>query len=245
MANYPTSLDSLANPTSAQYTDDPGFELDLVVGALNDIAEALENKVGIGATTPDATQKTVKATAAGTSAWGYYGLVNLGEVSASGSSAVMEIASIPAGFRHLQLYVIGKSTSGGVGGVAGQLTFESSPTAGTYNYQQLSVNNTSVSAAQNVGTSDYIDVGLFPTDGAHSSLFGSAWVTIMEYANTGLYKNTVSLNAGHNEIASGGLHQRNASGLWESTAAISRVRVTASTGNWKSGSKMSLFGVPV
>ena len=36
----------------------------------------------------------------------------------------------------------------------------------------------------------------------------------------------------------------NVSGLWESTSAISRIRATASTGNWKSGSKMLVFGAP-
>lgn len=243
MVNFPSSLDSLANPTSTTYTDDSGFELDVVISNLNDIVEALEAKLGIGATTPDAQYKTLGATAAGTSAWGYYGMRLLGSVSASGSSSVMEVSSISAAFSNLFVLVWGKSTTAGTVGASCRMTFETSPTAGAYNHQMLLVNNTTVSALENVGTNDWIDVGLFPTDGAHASLFGSSWVTIKDYAGA-VYKNVFSLNCGHNDIASGGFHQRNVSGLWESTSAISRIRATASTGNWKSGSKMLVFGAP-
>lgn len=243
MVNYPSSLDSLANPTSTTDCDDAGFELDVVISNLNDIAEALEAKLGIGATTPNAQYKTLGATAAGTSAWGYYGVRLLGTVSASGSSSVMEIASISGSFSQLLVMIWGKSTTAGTGGAACRMTFETSPTAGAYNHQMLLVNNTSVTAIQNVGTNDWIDAGLFPSDGAHASLFGSSWVTIMDYAGSA-YKNVFSLNCGQNDISSGGLHMRNVSGLYESTSAIDRIRVTASTGNWKSGSKMCVYGVP-
>jgi hypothetical protein len=50
--NYPASLDSLPDPTSATYEDDDGFELDLLLQKHNAILEALEGKVGVGSTTP-------------------------------------------------------------------------------------------------------------------------------------------------------------------------------------------------
>ena len=68
MANFPGSLDSLANPTSATYTDDAGFELDVVISTLNDIAEAVEAKVGIGSSTP-AANTVLTGTGAGSSSW--------------------------------------------------------------------------------------------------------------------------------------------------------------------------------
>lgn len=49
MVNYPTSLDALANPTSATFMDDTGFQGDVVISTLNDIAEQLEVKLGVGA----------------------------------------------------------------------------------------------------------------------------------------------------------------------------------------------------
>jgi hypothetical protein len=54
--NYPTSLDSLPDPTTAQFEDDDGFEIDLLLQKLNAIAEALEAKLGIGSSTAAAAQ---------------------------------------------------------------------------------------------------------------------------------------------------------------------------------------------
>lgn len=45
--NFPTSLDTLPDPTSTTYTDDDGFELDLLLKKLNAIVELLEAKAGI------------------------------------------------------------------------------------------------------------------------------------------------------------------------------------------------------
>lgn len=68
MPSFPTALDSLANPSAAQYTDDVGFELDLVISTLNDIVEALEAKAGIGASTP-VLNTVLRGTGTGTSSW--------------------------------------------------------------------------------------------------------------------------------------------------------------------------------
>jgi hypothetical protein len=69
MPNFPTSLDSLTNPSSSTYLDDSGFELDVLIGRLQDIAEALEAKVGIGASTASA-NSVLRATGTGSSGWG-------------------------------------------------------------------------------------------------------------------------------------------------------------------------------
>lgn len=68
MVNFPSSLDSLANPTSSTFTDDTGYFLDVVISTLNDIAEALEAKLGTGASTPIA-NSVLRGTGTGTSAW--------------------------------------------------------------------------------------------------------------------------------------------------------------------------------
>lgn len=68
--NYPTSLDSLPDPTSTTYTDDDGFELDLLLQKLNAIVELLQARVGIGASngTPVAS-RILGADGTGTSSW--------------------------------------------------------------------------------------------------------------------------------------------------------------------------------
>jgi hypothetical protein len=48
MVNFPTSLDSLANPGPGTYEDDVGFVHSDQHANANDILEALEGKLGIG-----------------------------------------------------------------------------------------------------------------------------------------------------------------------------------------------------
>lgn len=81
-SNFPTSLDVLANPTNLTYRDDVGFELHGVISRLQDIAEALQAKVGIGASTPGATAAVLRRNGAGASVWGP---VVAGDVAGAGA----------------------------------------------------------------------------------------------------------------------------------------------------------------
>lgn len=78
--NYPTSLDSLPDPTSATFTDDDGFELDLLLSKLNAIAELLEAKLGTGTSTPTSAGDILFVTGTGSTAYGPRG-VPVGAVS--------------------------------------------------------------------------------------------------------------------------------------------------------------------
>lgn len=71
MPNYPTSLDSLSNPTSSTFTDDTGFFLDVVISTLNDIAEAVEAKLGTGSSIPTTVGHVLRVTGAGATVYGY------------------------------------------------------------------------------------------------------------------------------------------------------------------------------
>ncbi len=66
--NFPVSLDSLPDPTSATYEDADGFEIDLLLQKLNAIVEALEVKLGIGADTA-AVNELLVGTATGATAF--------------------------------------------------------------------------------------------------------------------------------------------------------------------------------
>lgn len=64
--NYPTSLDSLVNPTTNDFLNSPNHVQQH--SDVNDIVEALEAKLGIGASTA-ASGKLLRGTGAGASAW--------------------------------------------------------------------------------------------------------------------------------------------------------------------------------
>lgn len=167
----------------------------------------------------------------------------LGEVSGTGASGVLEIASIPATYRNLRVVIVGRS-SAAVTTAGIRMTFETSPTATTYSHQTTSSSNTTLSAAENIGSSDFIVVGSVPGASSTATLIGAAQAHIFEYANTSVYKAVKSLCAGITNITSGGLADFTSSGNWTSTNAINRVRVTLSTGSWTALSRMTIYGEP-
>lgn len=66
MSNFPTSLDSFANPTTNDFLNSPNHVSQH--SDINDAVEALEAKLGITASTP-ASGKLLRGTGAGTSEW--------------------------------------------------------------------------------------------------------------------------------------------------------------------------------
>lgn len=92
-ANYPVSLDALANPSTTTNRNDPGFELHGVIGRLQDIAEALEAKVGIGAGGPPGGAAVLRRTATGASGWGQ---LATGDITAGAVSQFAVVTITPA-----------------------------------------------------------------------------------------------------------------------------------------------------
>jgi hypothetical protein len=67
--NYPASLDTAIQPGSSTYTDDAGFELDVMIDTLMLAMAALEAKVGVGASVA-AANRVLRGTGAGATAFG-------------------------------------------------------------------------------------------------------------------------------------------------------------------------------
>jgi hypothetical protein len=87
MPNYPSSLDSISNPTGATNQNDAGFLHSVQHGTANDILEILEARLGIAEATPQNTplaNTVLTSTADGRSKW------------ATAPSAAINWATIPA-----------------------------------------------------------------------------------------------------------------------------------------------------
>jgi len=80
--NWPGSLDSFASPSPTQETDDPGFELDLVVTRIHTLLMALEAKLGTGSSTPVSGQ-VLRSAATGAATYGLLGDANIAAVGAA------------------------------------------------------------------------------------------------------------------------------------------------------------------
>jgi hypothetical protein len=170
-------------------------------------------------------------------------LLKIAEVSGTGASATIEFTSIPATYRSLEIHLVGRSTNAsGFNSVT--LTFESSPTAGSYNHQRFVAFGTSTAAQENIGATSSILVGTAPGSTAVAAAHGAVRISLIEYANTNVMKTSISHSLGVDTLASAGIGTDVNAGIWESTTAIDRVRLSIAAGSWTTTTRATLYGIP-
>lgn len=151
-----------------------------------------------------------------------------------GDAASMSFTSISGSFTHL--FLIGSVKSDDTTARTDNMNLQfNSDTGSNYEVYQFMA-----TTSDNSGTNTAINSGMIMT--AHVSNttndFSSFVMFIPNYADTNMYKNVVGItNAGDQQINVNG-------GLWNNTAAITRIDLSPATGsNLKQYSKVTLFGL--
>jgi hypothetical protein len=155
MVNFPASLDSLANPTSTTETDDPGFELDVVVSTIHDILEAVEAKLGTGADVAAANEVLVGSGAGAT----HFRQILAADITAGAvmkplydtalgvAAASIDVQSISQAYRSFIIQIVGRGDT-----AATQISVSArfNADSGTnYDYQNLHVHRQSAGRVGN------------------------------------------------------------------------------------------------
>lgn len=253
MVNFPGSLDSLANPSSTTKRNDPGFELHTVVSNLNDIAEALETKLGTGSST--ATANTVlRGTGAGATE---FGKVVAADITAGavmrpiydtaivGPVSSFDVSGISTAYRALFLQLVGRGTAA-AGSTSVLLRFNND-SAGNYDYENFQANNATVASLGSVAQSS-IFVGSIPAASVAAGIGGQVDISIGDYTNTTYHKimhSRAFVKTSAGAPAAGDLTSFNPSGTWRSTAAINRITILPSAGNFDTGTRLTIWGLPI
>jgi hypothetical protein len=146
----------------------------------------------------------------------------------SGGVTTITFAGIPTGYKHLQVRVLGKTSTSSYG----DLRFNGDTTTSNYRYHVIYGNG--ASALATTGAS----AAYFPAD--MSTQFGGSILDILDYANTSKNKTTRSLSGWDNN-GSGNISL--SSNLWMSTAAINQITITAAVGTFTEFSQFTLYGV--
>jgi hypothetical protein len=153
----------------------------------------------------------------------------------TGSSGTISFTSIPAGYKHLQIRMVARST----GTSQNDLSIRfNNDTGANYSYHHMQGNGSNVIVGGNSSTSFGAYVGITSNSNNSAGIHEGAVIDILDYASTSKYKTTRSLfgDQGINRIGLIG-------GLWQSTSAITQADVIASSGNWTSTSRFSLYGI--
>jgi hypothetical protein len=151
-------------------------------------------------------------------------------VGAGGQSSI-SFTSIPSNFTHLQLRFLASSANND----QGLLAQFNGDTGSNYGSHFLYGTGSAAGAsADTPRTNIYASSNLYPT------YFSAGVLDILEYGNTNIYKTTRSLT-GADRNGSGIIWLF--SGAWRSTAAITSISLSASTGNLQQYSSFALYGI--
>jgi len=154
----------------------------------------------------------------------------------SAGAASIEFTNIPNTYTHLQIRGISRSTNS-VTSVNISLQFNGVTTS-SYAWHWLYGDGSSATAAGTNDTATYVARSAGAS--ATASIFGAAVIDILDYANTNKTK-TVRALSGHDNNGSG--FAWFASGLFNSTNAITSVTLKAQDGNFAQYSSFALYAV--
>jgi hypothetical protein len=154
-------------------------------------------------------------------------------------TGVVTFSSLGA-YNSLMITALGRSDAAAAD-VAVAMTFNSD-TGSNYDYQRLIVQNTSVTSDSTMAGSS-IEVGAIPAASAPSGLASTFEINISDYGGTTFQKTVTVEYILKTGTSTGDLFEVINSGYWRNTAAITRIDITLSSGNWVAGSRVSLYGV--
>lgn len=167
---------------------------------------------------------------------------SIASATGTGSSANILFSSIPQTYAHLQLRILGRSddTSNSVARTAFVQCNNDFPTTNIYSYHELIGNGSSVSAT----AAPFFPISSMQATGTSqstsSSIMGALIMDIHDYTSTSRFKTMrtfggVDFNGGGSIAIS--------SGLYQSTDAITQLRVSINTSNWSTNTIVALYGI--
>lgn len=242
MVNFPASLDSLANPTDTTKRNASGFEHHLQHSNANDILEAVETKLGTGASTPTTAGDVLYVASAGATAYGPKAPRVLYDTELGAPDANVDITSIVQTFRSLRMQIIARGSNASTS-VSCLLRFNND-SGNNYDYQNLQGNNTAAAAFSAVAGSSIV-VGGAPAASATANVFGQIDVQIGDYINATRNKVLNARSALKIGTTTADVVTAAVSGFWRSNAAITRITLIPSAGNWDTGTRVIVWGDPV
>lgn len=155
-------------------------------------------------------------------------------------TATFDFTAIAATFKHLEIYAQLRMTGAVATGLA-QLTVNGDAGA-NYDYEYVVANDVTVSAARSAG-GNFCSIGDAPGSSATAARAAVMEVTIPNYAGTAFDKGISSKCACFKGTVTADNFVEVIASQWRNTAAISRITITPSSGNWLAGSRVSLYGI--
>lgn len=164
-------------------------------------------------------------------------MVKIEEQSPTGTAVTF---SSLGSFNSLRIVYSGRGDAVAVN-IAINMTFNAD-TGGNYDTERLSANATTVAGAELIASTS-IQAGTLAADSASTGNIGAGEILIPNYALTTFHKAGTCINTFKQGDATTNTFARTFGWAWRSTSAITSITLTASSGNYKSGTKFTLYGM--
>lgn len=162
----------------------------------------------------------------------------VGEEVLASAAATIDFTSIAATHRHLRLVISGRSDAAANND---NLSLRFNNDSGTnYESQRLFASGSTVSGSRSVNATG-LDVALLVGDSAAANTASSLVVDVPDYAGTTFNKSAHSRSLQNPSGSSNNVVMDNYSGIWRSTAAISRVTLVLASGQFMAGTVATLY----
>lgn len=159
-----------------------------------------------------------------------------------GADDVFPTMTVESGYRSLVIVASLRTALAGTGSEQALVRFNND-SGSNYDYQYNSAIDTGLSSGEALATTGLF-LGNFPRTGDDANSFGPAWMIVPNYSLAGRVKHCQSLSG--NLRTSGGLGTAQVietAGVWRTTDAITSIKVvTSSGGDFKSGSRVTVYG---
>lgn len=246
--SWPYAFDALTDPTASDKTNSSSVPHAEQHANLNNIAEALELKVGlsdssiVGSSAASTMPGDVLfvGDSSGRTRWGPRAMVCLADVLSTGVASVT-FSAIPQNYRHLKIIGQIRTTSTAAQVIRGRLNGDTST---SYASQLIAGVAASVTGGLSTGDTSAA-LGAATPSTAPSLSFSPLDATIHDYTSTGKWKSvTVSGGFDNSTVATPKPAILNRVSVWTSTAALTSLTILNDVGDIASGSRLSLYGLP-
>jgi hypothetical protein len=163
---------------------------------------------------------------------------SIATATGTGLSATISFTSIPSTYKHLQIRGIAKDTFANSNVFGMYVTFNSD-TGSNYASHRLGGDGTSAYAS-GYATQTSIELRSYSVGNSATNIMGVSIMDVIDYASTSKYK-TLRAFGGVDKNGSGNIEL--CSGLWQNTAAITRIDLVTSGTLWSSSTTFALYGI--
>jgi hypothetical protein len=153
------------------------------------------------------------------------------------TTTTVNFTSIPQTYRHLQVRLIAVSSTVN----SGRLTFNNDSTNGNYASHELYGNGTTAFGDSYVGTLTGILMPGYAGMGGSTTIPTASIIDILDYTSTNKTKVVRGLSG--LDVNGAGGYVELGSGLWNSTAAITSLKITIAGGTIAANSHFALYGI--